>query len=259
MNFRKLKFLNEKVEYILKNSSLISEISTNIGKGDIYIIRKVFKEDWIERLKLYLINVGQNSIPNYQSIRHGAPNFHRINRIDKRAYVQGCFHQFSFFPWNQDYFNLFNKSKHIYFLKNLLSDIKMTKFISHIPEDNCIARISIQFYPAGGGFLNKHSDPVDYHQLVVPMLIMSKVGKDFHDGGAFFVNQKGKFENIEKLVSVGDVIFFNAGLLHGVKIIDKDCILKWTDFKGRWSMLFAVNKLEENSLIGNSKDLGWGD
>ena len=85
---------------------------------------------------------------------------------------------------------------------------------------------------------------------------MSKIGKDFHDGGAFFVNQKGISENIEKLVSEGDVIFFNAGLLHGVKTIDKDCKLRWTDFKGRWSMLFAVNKLEENSLIGNSIDLG---
>ena len=256
MNFRKLKFLNKKVGDILKNPSLVSEMSTNISEGDVYIIKKVFKENWIERLKIHLINVGQNSIPNYQSIRYGTPNFHRINRQDKRAYVQGCFHQFAFFPWNQDYFNLFKKSKHIYFLKNLLSGIKKTKFIGHTPDDNCIARISIQFYPAGEGFLNRHSDPVDYHQLVVPTLIMSTIGEDFHDGGAFFVNQKGKSENIEKLVNEGDVIFFNAGLLHGVKTIDKDCKLRWTDFKGRWSMLFAVNKLEDNSLIGNSIDLG---
>lgn len=256
MNFRGLKFLNEKIEYILKNSSLVSEISKNISEGDVYIIKKVFKENWIEELKTHLINVGQNSIPNYQIIRHGTPNFHRINRKDKRAYVNGCFHQFSFFPWNQDYFNLFDKSKHIYFLKNLLSNVKKTKFINHTPDDNCIARISIQFYPAGEGFINTHSDPVGYHQLVVPMLIMSKIGKDFHNGGAFYINQKGKSENIERLVSAGDVIFFNAGLPHGVETIDEDCKLRWTDFKGRWSMLFAVNKLEENSLISNSIDLG---
>ena len=88
------------------------------------------------------------------------------------------------------------------------------------------------------------------------MLIMSTIGEDFHDGGAFFVNQEGRSENIEKLVTEGDVVFFNAGLLHGVKTIDEDSKLRWTNFKGRWSMLFAVNKLEENSLISNSIDLG---
>ena len=254
MHFRKVILVNQKIKQIINQSNIISEMVLNMNKGDVYIIKKVFDENWIEDLKTYLVNVGKNSLPNYESIEKGAPNFHRINRNDSRAYVQGSFHQFVFYPWNQDYFNIFEKSKYIFFMKNLISGLRKDKFLNNIPEDNCTARIAIQCYTRGEGFLNKHSDPVDYHQLVVPMLIMSNRGDDFRDGGAFFEDKNGEPINIEKYLSKGDIIFFNAGLNHGVQKIDPNKKSNWINFNGRWTMLFAVNKLANNDQISNSID-----
>jgi hypothetical protein len=254
MYIRKLILINQKIEQIISQNNMISEMALNINKGDVYVIKRVFDEDWIENLKTYLVNVGKNSLPNYESIEIGAPNFHRINRNDSRAYVKGSFHQFVFYPWNQDYFNIFDKCKYIFFMKNLISGLKQNKFLNNIPEDNCTARIAVQYYPQGEGFLNKHSDPVDHHQLVVPMLIMSKRGEDFMDGGAFFENKNSNIINIEDRLSKGDLIIFNADLNHGVQKIDPNKNSNWINFNGRWTMLFAVNKLANNDQISNSID-----
>ena len=254
MYIRKFILINQKIEQIISQNNIISEMILNINKGDVYVIKRVFDEGWIENLKTYLVNVGKNSLPNYETIEIGAPNSHRINRNDSRAYVKGSFHQFVFYPWNQDYFNIFEKCKHIFFIKNLISGLKQNKFLNNIPEDNCTARIAVQCYPRGEGFLNKHSDPVDHHQLVVPMLIMSNRGEDFMDGGAFFENQNGKIINIEKDLSKGDIVIFNASLNHGVQKIDPNKNSNWINFNGRWTMLFAVNKLANNDQISNSID-----
>ena len=87
------------------------------------------------------------------------------------------FSSICFFPWNQDFFDFFELTKAAYKLKNLLSGLPEDKFLGNKPEDGCTSRIAFQFYPSSQGGLNKHRDPVDYHQLSVPILIMSKKGK----------------------------------------------------------------------------------
>ena len=94
------------IDSALDNPRYIQQIRKDIQEGDVYIVKNYFDKGLIYSIREYCKRVGQSSIPNYVPIEKGAPNFHRINRLDKRAYVKGCFHQFSFFPWNQDYFNL---------------------------------------------------------------------------------------------------------------------------------------------------------
>ena len=90
------------IDEVINDLNHIQVIRNNIKSGDVYVVKNYFNKKLIYSIKDYCKKVGQSTIPNYVPIKKGAPNFHRINRLDDRAYVKGCFHQFSFFPWNQD-------------------------------------------------------------------------------------------------------------------------------------------------------------
>ena len=239
---------------LLQNNKKVSEIRKKILEGDVIVFKNVLEKKLVFEIINYLKGIGRGSFPNYNPIVQGAPNFHRVNIWDQRSYVKGCFHQFNFFPWNQDVFNFFELTKEIFYLKNLLNNQSKEKFLRAQPEDGCVSRLSFQFYPKGIGGLNKHSDPVDYHQLTVPSLVMSKKGVDFQTGGFYVAGNKGDL-SIEDYCDLGDVIFFNAQIPHGVSIIDESSIEDWLSFEGRWMMIFATNKLQNNLNVADAIDL----
>jgi hypothetical protein len=242
-------------DLVLENNSKINEIREGIKDGQVYIFKNVLPKEKIALIKNYLTQVGQNSLPNYKKIEAGCPNFHRINIWDARSYVLCCFHQFTFFPWNQDIFSMFNLFKKAYELRNLVNGNPREKFLGIEPEDGCIGRLSFQFYPSGAGGMNKHLDPVDHHQLAVPMMMMTKKGIDFNKGGAFVEKENGQRLIIDDFTDYGDIVYFNAQIPHGVDKIDPDSELNWLSFKGRWIVIFAVNKLFNNANIKDAVDL----
>src|SRR5579863_8450109 len=150
MGVRNVYYIDNYKE-LLDDETEINRIREDITDGDIYVVRQMFSKKTIQSIIDYLSGIGTYSLPNYCSIEMNAPNFHRINNWDKRAYVKGCFHQFSFFPWNQDVFGLFELARDVYFLKNMLSGLPREKFLSEKPEDGCVSRLSFQFYPKGIG------------------------------------------------------------------------------------------------------------
>lgn len=240
---------------VLNDRERLEEMRANIRSGDIYVAKEIVSRDLLTRIRDYLIGIGRHSLPNYYPIKQGCPNFHRMNRWDPRAYVQGCFHQFVFFPWNQDMFDFFAIFEPIYHMKNLLSGLPRNRFLGLEPEDGCIARLAFQFYPRGLGGLNRHADPVDYHQLTVPTMLLSEKGQDFERGGAYVEKETGERINLDDISSWGDVAYFNAQICHGVEQIDPHVTPDWSSFQGRWMLLFAVNKIQDNSSISNSIDL----
>jgi len=240
---------------LLADQARLQQVRDDIAAGDIYIARRQFDEAVLQDIRGYLESVGRGSLPNYAPIEGGAPNFHRMNRNDSRAYVQGCFHQFVFFPWNQDPFDLFNVCAQVFHMRNRLSGLSAEKFLGNQPEDGCTARLAFQVYPRGGGFLDRHADPVDHHQLTVPIMQMSRKGTDFHTGGLFVQLADGRDLLIDDVAEPGDVVYFNAACPHGVEPIDPDAPLRWTTFAGRWMLLFAVNRLAGNTTIGNAVTL----
>jgi hypothetical protein len=240
---------------LLADEARLQQVRDDIAAGDIYIARRQFDGAVLQDLRAYLEGVGRGSLPNYAPIEEGAPNFHRMNRNDSRAYVQGCFHQFVFFPWNQDPFDLFKVCAPVFHMKNRLSGLNAEKFLGNQPQDGCAARLAFQVYPRGGGFLDRHADPVDHHQLTVPIMQMSRKGTDFHTGGLFVQLADGRDLVIDDIAEPGDVVYFNAACPHGVEPIDPEAPLRWTTFAGRWMLLFAVNRLAGNSAIGNAVTL----
>lgn len=245
----------DNIPSIASDTGRIKEIRKHIQSGATYVIKSGIPRENLSRIREYLVQIGRGSLPNYHRIEKGCPNFHRINRWDERAYVKGCFHQFVFFPWNQDAFTLFELFKPVFQLKNLLSDLPADRFLDIEPEDGCTSRLAFQFYPRGGGALNRHMDPVDRHQLTVPVMLMSEKGKDFHQGGLYIETTDKKRILFDDIGNYGDIVFFNAQIIHGVDPIDPDDELNWSTFQGRWMALFAVNKLSEATDIPDSVDL----
>ncbi len=239
----------------LPTSETIREMRCNLQGGDVYIAKKIVPEDQIRKIKSYLSQIGRSSLPNYEKIEAGCPNSHRLNTHDPRAYVQGCFHQFVFYPWNQDVFAFFDLFQQIFHTKNLLNEIPKEKFLGTQPEEGCTSRLAFQFYPKGKGRLNKHRDPVDFHQLVVPLLLLSKKGEDFSTGGGYLERERGEKIWLEEVGEPGDVVYANAQIPHGVEPIDPGSSADWLDFQGRWIAIFAVNKLHGNAKVGNATDL----
>lgn len=240
---------------LLRDEERLLQVRDDIAAGDIYIARRQLDARLLQDIRGYLEGVGRGSLPNYVPIEAGAPNFHRMNRNDSRAYVKGCFHQFVFFPWNQDPFDLFTACAPIYHLKNRLSGLPAERFLGPQPQEGCTARLAFQVYPRGGGFLTRHADPVDYHQLTVPIMQMTRKGVDFETGGLFVQMSDGRDLVIDDIAEPGDVIYFNAACPHGVAPIDPHAPMRWTTFGGRWMLLFAVNRLAGNAAIGNSVSL----
>ena len=103
--------------------------------------------------------------------------------------------------------------------------------------------------------MNKHQDPVDHHQLTVPSLVMSKKGREFVHGGLYVETKGGEKIYLDDAADVGDVIYFNAQTPHGVERIDEGVEPDWVSFQGRWTLIFAINKLGTNKAITDSVDL----
>ncbi len=245
----------ENIFEALQDEDKIKEMRESILDGDVYVVRSYVPREKLLSIREYMTSIGRSSLPNYRPVERGAPNFHRMDRWDPRAHVKCCFHSFSFFPWNQDVFNLFELFAPIYHLKNRISDLAAETFLSDEPDLGCTARIAFHCYPVGSGGLNRHQDPFDYHQITVPIMQLSEKGTDFISGGVYVERETGEQVVLDDICEFGDIVYFNSQIFHGVARIDPEEAEDWTSFKGRWMALFAVNKLSDNDAIGHSVDL----
>lgn len=230
----------------------LKKIKKDLKKNKIVIIKNYYNTNFCDKIKKYLSIIGKNTIPNYQNISLNCPNFYRINFEDKRSIVKGFFHQFSFFPWNNDQLDFFKDFGEVFELKNLLTELPSKKFFNPKNNNDCTIRLSFQFYPKSKGYLNPHSDPVSYHQKHLVQLCLTNLNKDFRKGGLYVILKKKKIY-LDKYTSTGDLILFNADTTHGVETIDPKVKYKPLNFKGRWMVIFSTNKLLNNKIIKNSK------
>lgn len=253
-----VQYLKSITELDFRDACLAESVNTlraRVMDGHVYILKNCVSPSLISKLKEYLSRVGANSLPNYEQIKVGAPNSHRINYWDERAFVKGCFHQFNFYPWNQDIFNLFHRFLDIYKIRNRVNGLAADQYLRWNPSATVVPRLCFQFYPRAVGSLNAHIDPIDTHQLCVPSLVMSEFGVDFTSGGLFLESSKTSRIAVEQRASVGDVILFNAQIPHGVETIDEHADEDWSSFRGRWMMLFAMNKVTANNRIDDSLEV----
>lgn len=240
---------------LLADSDFIKEVHDGIQNNDGYVFKGVVEIPLIDRVVDYLKGIGRNSLPAYHPLAEGCPNFHRVIQNDKRAAVKSLCHHFLFHSWNHDVFNLFEKMRPIYHLKNSIGGFEKEAFLNTTPKAGHISRLGFIYYPQGGGMIKRHADPVGRHQLTVPVLQLSHKGEDYRVGGGYSIDEHGNVLDTDALMEKGDVLFFNAEVIHGVAPVDPDAEMDWLSFRGRWSMLASTIKTVADTETPNSIQL----
>jgi len=78
---------------VIANPSQGIEIQKRIQIGEVGIVRQFVDSSLTKKIREYLVAICQNSLPTYEPIEIGRPNFHRLNFDDERAHVRGCLHR----------------------------------------------------------------------------------------------------------------------------------------------------------------------
>ncbi len=255
MYFRELVEIPHPAEAI-QDDQLVESMRQRLHQGDVFVARGAFPRDLMLQIRSYLTQIGRSSLPNYEPITAKAPNFHRVYG-DARSYVQGRFHQWSFFPWNMDVFGLFDLVRPAYELNNHLNGWRPEKYLGLEPEEGCIARLTFQAYPQGAGYISRHQDAAGPHKFTTVLVTLSDKGTDYDEGGAYFARSEEESEDFfaDDSLRVGDLTFTHSEVVHGVAPIDPEKQLDWLAFQGKWTLVMAINKLAGSTHIPDSKDL----
>ena len=252
---RKLHVIEHRPE-LFDDTRFIEEMRSNIRDRDYYVIKNLVDATILRRIRAYLTSIGRNSLPSWSPLEEGCPDFHRVQQMNPNSPVQGILHQFMFHPWNQNVFDFFDLFASTYRYRNLISGLESDNFLKYTSSDSYCARLAFQFYPRGGGMMNQHSDPVGEHQLTVPTVQMSKKGVDYEGGGLFLIGEDGEPIQVDDYLDVGDGVFFNSEVAHGVEPIDPGTTPDWLAYEGRWMCLVAVVRAAANRTAPAARQVG---
>ena len=242
----------------LRGNMPLENIRDSLREGVVFVARKAFPKDQLNRIKDYLRAVGRSSLPNYFPIENGAPNSHRM-AADPRSHVQGSYHQWIFYPWNMDVFGFFEYFRSCYILNNRINNWPDNKYLGIEPDDAVTARLSFQCYPRGCGYLNRHQDSAGPHKFTTMSIIMSDKGEEFEEGGLFFAQANGKDDLLlDDIVESGDVVYRHSEIVHGIQPIDPTAKKDWLAFQGKWTLLMATNRLASNRSITDPLEVDYG-
>lgn len=257
MYFRKIREFNGWPDTQMSESQL-DEVRTSLKNGDIWVLRNAFDPNALRAIREYLTDIGRHSLPNYHPLTPNTPNFHRIVGPDPRTYVEGRFHQWSFFPWNEDPFDFFDFFRPAYELNNSINGWPAESYLGIEPERGCIARVAFQAYARGIGYINRHQDAAGPHKFTTMTLALSTKGDDYDQGGTYVGTGDNQPDfDLDGVLKIGDVTFMHSKIVHGVAPIDPDTKgNNWLTFDGKWSCVLAVNKVTDTVTVPDSIDLG---
>jgi hypothetical protein len=133
--------------------------------------------------------------------------------------------------------------------------------IAGLPEDFAVHGVErdhwtaarIQQYPRGGGFLAAHRDETGRLPRAVrgtsfarPILLLSKKGEHFRDGGAFITQRRdGAVARYEDACEPGDVACYDGRSVHGVSDVDPLEPVDLQTFSGRAVALVSLYRYLE--------------
>ena len=214
-----------------------NELVNSLLNGDVYLLKNAFSEKYILELKKRASELLKNSKSSFYKIEENCPNFYRnitLEHAKKYAFHQVKHTQY-FFPWNEDFFNLYKETykrwKIIKFLSGYYPDVWET----NTPKDGIVDRIQIVKYPPGTGEQELHQDPYIYQKFFISVY-MSEREKDYFGGGMYFIKPDDSKVEFEKNIKVGDLSFGLGTILHGVKRTEKIEEKNEVDTSGRWFM-----------------------
>jgi hypothetical protein len=123
----------------------------------------------------------------------------------------------------------------VFAVKNSLAGLSSDAFLRNKPSDGPIARVVMHHYPVGGGYQAEHIDPVSPFARIQTIVMASRLGSDYQDGGLYVRERAGAEPvRIDPHAGVGDMVVLSPGVQHGVAPVDAHREYGWTENSGRW-------------------------
>lgn len=227
-----LEFKNKIYSNTEENVNLLTE---SLFSGDVYILKNAFEPSFLINLKNKAHDLGLKNEQSYHPMIDGVPDQHRIidHEVSKNYTYTAIRHSYFFFPFNGDPLNMFNEVNERWRVFKFLGGFAKDIYEKNLPHDGVVDRIQLAHYPAGGGGLEPHQDPI-LNQKVIIGGIISKRGADYKTGGIFFMNDKKERIEVEDYLDIGDMFCSYPTVVHGVNRVDEDKELDWKSNDGRW-------------------------
>jgi hypothetical protein len=151
--------------------------------------------------------------------------------------------------WADDIYGMKDTFKKVSTIRNILYGLPKDFAIEEIADNGYWTASRIHQYPAGGGFFIGHRDSTlldvakekgtGFFQVII---VMSKKGKDFENGGAFIDAPNGGRLNIDDSVELGDIVVYDGQTFHGVEDIDPHKKLSLNFINGRLAGFVSLYK-----------------
>jgi len=236
------------VQDVIKNADALNEITDLVNNGDIVVFKGFEQHKFCKEIIKYVHGILLNNLEIMTPIDHKCNNYVRFSQSDPRAVVPIYCNSVSFFQWNRDLFEFFNRYGDCYRLKNLIAGADSERYLNRAVEGECTSRIACHFYPEGKGYLGAHTDPIGNHQEITSTLILD-VGKS---NGYYVTKKNNKKWYFEHELEVGDFYIGHPMLVHGVDVPGSVEDFDPLSVRGRWGLLFPVNKIATNTKIADS-------
>lgn len=141
--------------------------------------------------------------------------------------------------WAEDVFGMREHFRTLARTRNLVYGLQRDFAVDAI-EDGMWTAARLHHYPRGGGFLVAHKDNVvprmqeemGYPAFYQVILVMSKRGVDFDEGGGF-AEVDGQRHYFEGDTEYGDIVIYDGRTEHGVADIDPGHVFRHDSIDGR--------------------------
>jgi len=209
-----------------------------IEKPEILVVKNLYGLVDILRLREQAFQESLLTEPSWYPCFDNVPDYHRLHDDYPKAHVKGkllAHYYHGFYEKNNKLFDYF---KEIFHLMNFLAGFEKSTFLKNIPSQGQIARVIIHNYPKGGGYQAEHVDPVSKFALIQILVVASKKGLDYKEGG-LYVRESKDSESfyLDSFTEIGDSIVFSPGIDHGVDSIDPSDSYNWRVNNGRWIIM----------------------
>jgi hypothetical protein len=225
-----------KMNYISKEEFLAYDplkLEAQINNGEVLIVKQYLDKSEVDHIKQRCNDFNAGEEPSWHPLLDDCPDYHRINDEYEKSYVKAKMHLFLFHLWyekNKDLFGIFESTFDL--KRKILNKDSLDYVTQNIPSSGYVSRVVVQHYPRGGGYLSKHTDPVNHLNPVQTLIQLSTKGKDYTEGG-LFIEENGVKTNLDDHWEEGDLLMFTQAIPHGVDSIDPSAPLDWTLGRGR--------------------------
>lgn len=131
------------------NQKEAENLINKLVKGHVLLIKDAFSKEFVDRIKLKVINFWKNNPDTYFKMVEGCPDYHRVitPELAKNYSVGAVRHSAYFFRWNDDpcKFNESIYERWRYF--KFIAGLNFYEYENNTPKDGAVDRIQITCYP----------------------------------------------------------------------------------------------------------------